>query len=68
MLEGMGEYKGKEAYVEFQNENLLACVDGEILATVPDLICIVDAENLCACDYRRPQIRKARICNGTEML
>ncbi|HIU26688.1 MAG TPA: DUF917 domain-containing protein [Candidatus Copromorpha excrementigallinarum] len=44
MLEGMGEYKGKEAYVEFQNENLLACVDGEILATVPDLICIVDAE------------------------
>ena len=44
VLEGIGEYKGKEAYVEFQNENLLACVDGEILATVPDLICLVDAE------------------------
>ena len=44
MLEGIGEYKGSEAYVEFQNENLLACVNGEILATVPDLICLVDAE------------------------
>ena len=30
--------------MEFQNENLLACVNGEILATVPDLICLVDAE------------------------
>ncbi|MDO4547989.1 MAG: DUF917 domain-containing protein [Clostridia bacterium] len=43
-LEGIGEYKGGEAYVEFQNENLVACVNGEILATVPDLICLVDAE------------------------
>lgn len=44
MLEGIGEYKGKQAFVEFQNENLLASVDGEILATVPDLICLVDTE------------------------
>lgn len=44
VLEGIGEYKGRQAYVEFQNENLLASVDGEILATVPDLICLVDAE------------------------
>ncbi|MDO4481923.1 MAG: DUF917 domain-containing protein [Bacillota bacterium] len=44
ILDGIGEYKGKSAYVEFQNENLLACVEGEILATVPDLICLVDAE------------------------
>lgn len=44
VLDGIGEYKGKSAYVEFQNENLLACVEGEILATVPDLICLVDAE------------------------
>ncbi|MBR2576051.1 MAG: DUF917 domain-containing protein [Firmicutes bacterium] len=44
LLDGTGEYKGRSAYVDFQNENLLACVDGEILATVPDLICIVDAE------------------------
>ena len=28
----------------FQNENLCAEVDGRIVATVPDLICMVDAE------------------------
>ncbi len=44
VLEGIGEYKGREAYVEFQNENLVACVDGEIVGTVPDLICLVDTE------------------------
>ncbi len=44
VLEGIGEYKGREAYVEFQNENLVACVDGEIVTTVPDLICLVDTE------------------------
>ena len=44
MLEGIGECKGHPAYVEFQNENLTATVDGEILATTPDLICLVDTE------------------------
>ena len=44
MLEGIGECKGHHAYVEFQNENLTATVDGEILATTPDLICLVDTE------------------------
>ena len=44
MLEGIGEYKGHEAFIEFQNENLLANVDGKIVATTPDLICLVDAE------------------------
>ncbi len=44
VVSGVGEYKGKEAFVEFQNENLLANVDGEILATVPDLICLVDSD------------------------
>ena len=44
LLEGIGEYKGHEAFVEFQNENLLANVDGKIVATTPDLICLVDAE------------------------
>ena len=44
MLEGIGECKGHKAYVEFQNENLTATVDGEILATTPDLICLVDTE------------------------
>ena len=44
VLKGIGEDKGKTASVDFQNENLSASVDGEILATVPDLICLVDAE------------------------
>ena len=42
VLEGIAEYKGRKADVEFQNENLVARVDGEISATVPDLICLVD--------------------------
>ena len=42
-LDGIGEYKKHSAYVEFQNENLSAVVDGKIMATVPDLICLVDS-------------------------
>lgn len=44
VLEGIGECKGRSAAVEFQNENLTAEVDGKIVATVPDLICLVDTE------------------------
>lgn len=44
VLEGIGECKGHKAIVEFQNENLTAAVDGQIVATVPDLICLVDTE------------------------
>lgn len=44
LLDGIGDYRGKSAYVEFQNENLAAVVEGEILATTPDLICLVDTE------------------------
>ena len=44
VLDGIGEYKGRNAYVEFQNENLTAVVDGQIMATTPDLICLVDTE------------------------
>lgn len=43
VLEGTGEYKKHSAYVEFQNENLSAVIDGKIMATVPDLICLVDS-------------------------
>lgn len=31
-------------HIEFQNENLIARVDGRVLAVVPDLICVLDAE------------------------
>ena len=44
VVEGIGECKGHSAYVEFQNENLAAVVDGNIVATTPDLIALVDTE------------------------
>ena len=44
MLEGIGEDRGGSAEIEFQNENLCATVNGKILATAPDLICLVDTE------------------------
>ncbi len=44
VVEGIGECKGHSAFVEFQNENLSATVDGEIVATTPDLITLVDTE------------------------
>lgn len=44
LLDGIGEDRGSQAYVEFQNENLSCTVDEEIVATVPDLICLVDPD------------------------
>ena len=44
LLDGIGDDKGRMAAVEFQNENLIASVDGKIKATTPDLICLVDTE------------------------
>ena len=44
VLEAIAEDKGRSAFVEFQNENLTATVEGEIVATTPDLICLVDVE------------------------
>ncbi|GGM04510.1 DUF917 domain-containing protein [Nakamurella endophytica] len=36
---------GSELVVDFQNENLTAHRDGELLAIVPDLICVLDHES-----------------------
>lgn len=44
VLDGIGEYKGKQSKVDFQNENLVATVDGKVFATTPDLICLVDSD------------------------
>ncbi|KAI3428033.1 hypothetical protein D9Q98_006419 [Chlorella vulgaris] len=46
-MEGSGAWAGRTLRIEFQNENLLAYEGpGErLLATVPDLICCVEAEN-----------------------
>ena len=43
-IEGLADYNGERLAIEFQNENLVARRDGQIVCTVPDLICVVDSE------------------------
>ena len=43
-VEGVGPDRGRLLRLEIQNENLLALEDGEVLASVPDLITVVDSE------------------------
>src|SRR4051812_47490549 len=45
-LEGSGNDSGRSLLIDFQNENLIARTDdGEVLAVVPDLICLVDEDS-----------------------
>jgi DUF917 family protein len=44
-LEGFDEFEGKAYAIEFQNENLICRAGEQVLATVPDLICILDSES-----------------------
>ncbi|MGO1629467.1 MULTISPECIES: DUF917 domain-containing protein [unclassified Microbacterium] len=41
---GTGENRGRLQRIELQNENLVALEDGNVLASVPDLISILDSE------------------------
>ena len=41
---GTGADRGRLQRIELQNENLLVLEDGEVIASVPDLITILDAE------------------------
>lgn len=43
-IEGMGVHIGDHMEIEFQNENLIASINGNLVCIVPDLICIVDTE------------------------
>ena len=43
-IEGADRWSGSSMRVTFQNENLIAFLDGEIAACVPDLICIVEQD------------------------
>lgn len=45
-LEGMGTDAGAVCRLEFQNENLIAIRDGLPVATVPDLITVLDQETI----------------------
>ena len=41
-LDGIGPYEGSELKIVFQNETMAAWKDGRLIATVPDLICMLD--------------------------
>lgn len=44
-IDGLGgEDQHRLLRVEFQNENLVALEDGEVVASVPDLICVLDSQ------------------------
>lgn len=43
-INGIGDDDGDELVIEFQNENLIASVNGDVITTVPDLITILERE------------------------
>lgn len=43
-IAGVDDYTGKELVLSFQNEHLVARIDGEYVATVPDLITVLDLD------------------------
>jgi DUF917 family protein len=43
-IDGMDSFAGQRMAIDFQNENLIARRDGEIVCTVPDLICAVTSD------------------------
>jgi hypothetical protein len=45
VIEGLDEYKGSRLMIRFQNENLVAIKDNEVVASVPDLITVLDSES-----------------------
>lgn len=45
VLEGLAGDLGSLMSISFQNENLVAARDGEVLASVPDLICLLDTDS-----------------------
>jgi len=45
VFEGVDEYDSQTLKLQFQNENLVAMVDGEIMVSVPDLITVLEAES-----------------------
>ena len=44
VIDGLGEFATAQMSIEFQNENLIASIDGQVVCLVPDLICVVDTE------------------------
>lgn len=53
LVEGLGADAGRLLRIEIQNENLLAMEEGTVLATVPDLITVLDTETADAIPTER---------------
>ncbi len=45
VVEGLGADRGRTIRLEIQNENLVALEDGQVLASVPDLITVLDSDS-----------------------
>jgi DUF917 family protein len=53
IIEGLGEDSGRLVRLELQNENLVALERGRVLASVPDLITVLDTETADAIGTER---------------
>jgi len=53
VVEGLGDDAGRLLRLEIQNENLVALEQGKVLAAVPDLITVLDAETADAIPTER---------------
>jgi DUF917 family protein len=45
LIEGLGDDAGRLVRIELQNENLVALEQDRVLASVPDLICVLDTQS-----------------------
>jgi DUF917 family protein len=45
-IEGREEYKGNVMTINFKNENILAEINNKVVAMVPDLISVIDMDNM----------------------
>lgn len=45
-LQGTDRHEGSSLRIDFQNENLVAIMGEQVLASVPDLICCLDADSM----------------------
>jgi DUF917 family protein len=53
LIEGTGPYTGSLLRLELQNEALVALRDGEVVATVPDIISVLDSQSAVAIGTER---------------
>lgn len=45
-VDGLKEFTGHQLVIDYQNENLIAKLDGQVVTSVPDLICLADINSL----------------------